>query len=720
MPTATASTTAAAGEFGVRRYFEVSLYLLIATGFFTLAGTGKLDLVSLACISITLIIRGWLLLRGRNILLPEQWTNYATLAYVIFYLADLFFLSANFVYATVHLVLFSMAVKLFSVQRSRDHVYLIVLSFLMVLAAAVLTVDSTFLFLFCLFMVLAAAAFISMEMQRSAAKAARMAPLGPQHRIGRALSLTASLLVLGIVATGFALFFLLPRQTGGYLSSLAQNEELLTGFSNDVTLGRIGEIKQSRSVVMHIQINGDSAGAYSDLKWRGVGLSIFDGRRWSRPLEPCAFVRMRFAAFTLADAHSPCSVELPLARGSRPLRYRVLMEPIGTNVFFLAPTGVLLTGNYRLITGDFNGSFSSPYQPVGSYEALSNLAEPTPAQLRNVSNQLPPEIGLRYLQLPALDPRITGLAKRITAGKTNNYDRAAAIEEYLKTKYIYTLQLPASIPADPIADFLFNRRRGHCEYFASAMAVMLRSLGIPSRIVNGFRGAEFNDINSTYLVRASSAHTWVEVYFPGYGWITFDPTPPDPASGQTKLSRVSLYLDALGEFWREWVVNYDFGHQLTLHNEIFARSNDTFVSLKLWLRRKYLALLSGARRAPSKQDLRNRALVGCAVMAFLLFTMFLPRMLRSWRKRQLAAHPAAAPRTAAAIWYERMTVQLARRGFPKKPSQTPKEFVHSISSDELRAPVAEFTGHYERARFDEDPTEAEKLPDLYEELISKR
>src|SRR5438445_11208009 len=117
---------------------------------------------------------------------------------------------------------------------------------------------------------------------------------------------------------------------------------------------------------------------------------------------------------------------------------------------------------------------------------------------------------------------------------------------------------------DPIGDFLFNVRQGHCEYFASAMAIMLRTLGIPSRLVNCFLPVEYNDISQQYVVRGSDAHTWVEAYFPGYGWITFDPT---PAAGTISVAaawgRFSLWMDAFRTFWTDWVVSYDFSRQFT-------------------------------------------------------------------------------------------------------------------------------------------------------------
>ena len=110
-------------------------------------------------------------------------------------------------------------------------------------------------------------------------------------------------------------------------------------------------------------------------------------------------------------------------------------------------------------------------------------------------------------------------------------------KSYLRRNFRYTLKLTGTPGRDPLAHFLFETRAGHCEYFASAMAVMLRAIGIPSREVNGFLPGEYNDLGGDYIVRASDAHSWVEAYFPGSGWITFDPTPPAPDSGYGLFDR---------------------------------------------------------------------------------------------------------------------------------------------------------------------------------------
>src|ERR1039458_5453253 len=156
-------------------------------------------------------------------------------------------------------------------------------------------------------------------------------------------------------------------------------------------------------------------------------------------------------------------------------------------------------------------------------------------------------------------------ARTFAVGAADDLARARAIERRLRSDYGYTLQLPARETADPLANFLFTRRKGHCEYFASAMAVMLRSLGIPARLATGFQSGVYNPVSDLWLVRASDAHSWVEAWIPGYGWTTFDPTPADPNSGGLALvAQLSLYLDAAETFWQEWVMTYDVARQGTL------------------------------------------------------------------------------------------------------------------------------------------------------------
>ncbi|MGA2346571.1 MAG: hypothetical protein ABSF93_11230, partial [Candidatus Sulfotelmatobacter sp.] len=132
----------------IDHYFELALYLLVLTGFATLASTGGLDLPSTFLVGVALAVRGYLLSRKRQFVIPERWTTPLSVAYFIFFAADYFVFSRSFLPATVHLALFGVVVRMFSLRRERDHVTLAILAFLMVLASAVLTVDSIFLFSF--------------------------------------------------------------------------------------------------------------------------------------------------------------------------------------------------------------------------------------------------------------------------------------------------------------------------------------------------------------------------------------------------------------------------------------------------------------------------------------------------------------------------------------------------------------------------------------------
>ena len=719
MPEPGASLSTITLSAAIERYFQVSLYLLVLTGFGTLAGTAAVDAPTIILVGLALLFRGYLLSKRSDYQMPTHWTNYLTLAYVAFFLADYTMLSRSFLTATVHLVLFGMVIRIFSVHKERDYYMLSVLAFMMVLAAAVLTVDSVFLFAFAGFMLMAVVTFVLMEMRRSCQTANIPArePLDSTtyRRMAFFLAGTSPALVVLILAGASAIFFLLPRTSAAYLGSFAAGSDMATGFSDRVELGSIGQIQQSKSVVMHIQIDGDTRGTF-DLKWRGVSLSFFNGRMWSNPIEQYPILRQADGRFPLWS-----SAAGPGPKSARPIHYRVLMEPNGTNIFFVAPKPRFLMGAYRVLGTDRGGAIYNldGSHAVSLYDADSDLAEPKPQDLEKVNAPNPPEM-LEYLQLPALDARIPELARQITGFSTNSYDRATAIERYLMSQFGYTLELPRVRPKDPLAEFLFVRKRGHCEYFASSMAIMLRTLNIPSRVVNGFRTTEFNDVTGNYVVRASSAHSWVEAFFPGYGWVSFDPTPGAPLGSATGWDRFSLYVDAMASFWREWVVNYDASHQKSLGEDAMRGSRSLFIGMRERAEQWYERMLARARHAQDAFSSSPRRWSGLAVVSCLILLVAANfRNLRRWmNERALAVHPEQAPSRAAALWYQRMLKWLGRQGWKKTEMQTPREFLICIEDPMTRKRVEAFTRAYEAARFGESSEEARRLPELYEEMTA--
>ncbi len=686
----------------INKYFDLSVYFLVLMGFGTLASTGMLDWPTIVLVGSALGVRGYLLAERRRIVFSERWTTPLTIAYFIFYAGDYFLLSHSFLTATVHLVLFAVVVRTFSLRRDRDYTTLAILAFLMVLASAVLTVDSVFLVFFAGFTLMAVATFVLMEMRRSGRAAmfqARHSRDEQEHRhLAFSLARITPALVLMILMGAAGVFFLLPRMSAGYLG----------GYS------------------FGTEIDGDQHGQYA-LHWRGVALTNFDGKNWSNPHTPYALQRQADGGFIVPffaqGVAPPALLQTPAAAAKLNylnfIHYRVLMEPIGANVFFLAPWARRVSGAYRALQIDAGGAVSDvdSQRPVSIYEADSDISRPSPEQLREAGDSLP-KFAFSYLQLPDLDGRVPLLAAQITASASNNYDKAVALERYLQSHYGYTLQLPRSPVADPLANFLFERKQGHCEYFASSMAVMLRTLRIPSRVVNGFRSEEFNDLTGNYVVRAKNAHSWVEAYFPGYGWVTFDPTPGGTVRSPQGWGRAMLYLDAAASFWREWVVSYDSSHQYVLGQSMLSGTRSSWERARMWARLRYARLMNLARKSQrAVEHSPGRWLgMGVAVTVLLLVLANVARIARMIRTRRLRAHPERSPDQAAVMWYERMSRYLARRGVRKTTTQTAQEFVRVIEDERLRIQVARFTDAYESARFGNSPDDALRLPDLYEEV----
>lgn len=165
-----------------------------------------------------------------------------------------------------------------------------------------------------------------------------------------------------------------------------------------------------------------------------------------------------------------------------------------------------------------------------SYQAIAAVPMASEDQLRQAGATYPSWVRTRYLDLPDDVPdRVLSLARDLTATQPTPYDRARAIEKYLRTSFAYTLDLPAPPPRRDLVDyFLFDLKRGYCDYYASSMAVLARAAGLPARLVVGYASGTYDVAKGRYLVTEADAHSWVEVYFPRYGWIEFEPTAARP------------------------------------------------------------------------------------------------------------------------------------------------------------------------------------------------
>jgi transglutaminase-like putative cysteine protease len=695
------------GHPSVERFFQFSLLGLVASGYLAVAGSGYLDTPTILLTGAGLVLRG-LLIRGLVRLdLSDRTVTLITLGYTGFFALDYFFLSRDFLAATVHLVFFLAVMKILTAKTDRDYLYTAAMAFVELLAAALLSIEIDFFLFLALYLLFAVAALASGEIRRSTRQAAATARNG-RKRFYPSLALHSALVTLGILALTAGLFFLLPRTAEAAFSRLISHRFYLPGFSSEVTLGEFGELKTASRPVMHIRIF--SSEPPSGLKWRGRALDEFDGKRWSEP-------GRRNQTVPVENGHADLE---PAAyrRPGRHINYHVDLDPFGTDALFFAGVPEMVDLRYSFLLRTATGSYRIGQQsPRGvHYDAYSRLEDPpetSPAPYPTPI--LPLQARSDHLQLPPLDPRIPELARAMTEGATTDLERARAIERRLRADYGYTLELPDHEVADPLAYFLFTRKKGHCEYFASAMTVMLRTAGIPARLATGFQSGVYNPITDFWLVRASDAHAWVEAWIPGRGWTTFDPTPPDlNRGGSALLAKLGLYLDAAGTFWQDWVVSYDIGRQGTLADrlELGARSLGIrwFDSLSGLNWNWHLRLAAWFRRYGAA------ILIGLVLGA--LAWVFGPRLVRLLRIRSRVERVRRGQATVgdATLLYERMLHLLKRRGYQKPAWFTPTEFARSLPPGRMGAAVTEFTGKYNALRFGRRTEVAPRLSMLLDEL----
>lgn len=712
----------------VQRYFEISLLMMLGTAFLTLTATGKLDAVSIFLFCAALGVKLWSYARGESgYRLQPRAVSRLSLAYLAFFFFDLLWLGgggveARMLPATIHLILFITVIKIFSARRYRDYGTLAALSFLMMLVSAVLTVGADYVAGLGLYVVFAISMLISYDIKRGIEKADRP-PRGPHGETARnrvavenSLLLTTFELAAGIALLGMFLFFLIPRHHTAYFGNFAMQAQNVTGFSETVSLGDSGRIARSNAVVMRIKPLGrarDFMGVY----WRGIGLAHFTGRLWTN--ESLGYRRVA--------AVWPGHFLLPPAAGAnhrprRMLRYQVLLASLPTNVLFAAAQPVEISGRFAGIGLDRTRSLhnlNGEGTPL-EYTVVSNAGVPSASELRRDSplgrlTDLPLNFRDRYLSLPGLDPRIAALAKSVTQGKSNEYDRAAAIQNYLRQHFGYTLNPPSIEPSDPMGSFLFVSRQGYCAYFSSAMALMLRALSIPARVVNGFQTGEYNRVGGDFIVRARDAHSWVEVYFPGYGWLPFDPTPA--SSEEASWSRLDDYLDAFTLFWNEWIINYDFQHQVLLGQRM---DQDTHRA-RHWFSGWSAHAAAHGRQAAKSLLARKLLLIILGVLIALGYWGYDQRSrLEELRLRYaLSLRSRRAPsRRDAVLTYRQFQRILHHKGFNRLLSQTPREFALSIVPSSLSACAIEFTELYNALRFGRQPVPLEKLLSLLDHLSS--
>jgi len=600
--------------------------------------------------------------------------------------------------ALAHLIVFLSAVKLLQVKKDRDWVFLYLISFFEVLLAAGLSFSPVFLGTLTLYLLCGLSAVTAFEIQkarRSLATTETRLLVPPDSRVFKRsgqrfwrtteaarLPFVAVTLLLLIFVLALPLFLIAPRSGAAALTRNGGPLQKFSGFSENVTLGQIGQLKLTDGIVMRVRV--DETQPLRDLRWRGVALDEFTGLGWRKsPQARQLDVIVEKGGFFKVD-----TTEAP----HRLTTQTFFLEPLESPVLFAAPRVVALQGDLPFVRVDEEGSVQSRRHDFERlmYKALSDTTEPRMDQLRNDLRPLPVSY-YRYLQVPdRLDPRIGPLATSIMlhANANNRYDTAKAIESYLQREYAYSLDMKASGP-DPVADFLFNVKAGHCEYFASAMVMLLRTHGIASRLVNGFVSGEYNDAADAYTVRQFDAHSWVEVYFPDTGaWVTFDPTPP---AGRTEPVRTGFtaqlqkYGEALELLWVQYVVGYDKQEQRTLATSLHNRIFD------------YGRMASNMLNTMSRYMNRNVLVVvaGVTALALTILLVFYGKRIWAWTRRGLDHATADGRNYSNVQFYERLVSLMEQRGVLRDKHLTPLEFANTLRSNDVMV----ITRAYNRVRF---------------------
>jgi hypothetical protein len=381
------------------------------------------------------------------------------------------------------------------------------------------------------------------------------------------------------------------------------------------------------------------------------------------------------------------------------VRQDIWLEPIDSDVLF----GASMPGDFEYTSSLIprrprafqNDEIHLEHNGTIHYSVWSRLDPPRPEALRTAHGRTPNRYNV-FLELPPeITPRTRELARRITAGFTNNYDRAVAIQTWLTTNLSYTLELEEPT-SEPVDFFLFERKKGHCEYFASAFAVLARAVNIPTRQVNGFLGGEWNEYQGYVAVRAGDAHSWDEVYFPGQGWVTFDATPASDQLGRGGTgwrARLSRYLDTLRFQWTKWVIEYDLASQLGLFRDLAGALRSAVESVKQGFVDGYHA---------ARDHAGATGLVGGVIAGGIAYLV----LRRRRRGDDGGGGRSSAPRRRSeiAVSFDRAAKALAKAGVAREAATTPRELADrtTIAGVELRELVelyyaAEWGGRIEAA-----------------------
>jgi transglutaminase-like putative cysteine protease len=494
--------------------------ILAFTGCISLVITGEINPV-MAFSGLAAVPGYYRFLKGRPHAPSWAIGMFSVLTLIVFLFDSI--VSGDLFLAVAHLTITFQAIKSFDLKEPWDHIQVYFMSLLQLIIASELTYSFAFGVVFVLFMITLVTAMVLSHFIKEG-----------QIGIVSIKKPVFMISVLTIVIT--SLFFIaLPRTVYKFLGKSHTKGIKTAGFSERVDFGSFGTVKLDPTVIMRIEM-----GMAIDvpLYWRGQSLDYFDGMAWKSSVSERARITRVDDEFTFSPYDRSSAIE-----------QKIYLEPIDSDIVFgLADIKGLKADTFSVVKDSEKGIyFPRKASRRTQYTVYSIIGDDYPGTGHR-----------RYLQLPSGMERIINLAGSVTSTGGTEHHKALLIEQYLKSNYTYSLSTtPPPKGKSPIEDFIFGSKKGYCEHYATSMAIMLRGVGIQSRVVTGFIGGEKNMYGGYLIVRQSDAHSWVEALIDGK-WRRFDPTPAAPVNHQPVIA---LFLDSVRMAWTQYVIGFSYVEQ---------------------------------------------------------------------------------------------------------------------------------------------------------------